>query len=580
MGKKGKISKRKLNKVPEGFRKASDVVDIQNNFLKAISGQTHTSNFKKEELGTIQEAIVNKEIERLRVLAKKFQNQEEVLFQKFSSKGITNYKKLNEKIQEWNESLGGNFLFENSFINKVVQIMKDEQNDDLEALVDQFINKKLDINVILEVMGIEKIEDGLVDVIFSGLKGGVAGKRKGTLTTGFKVDSNSSAGKGLSKLVAQGDYFHSSGITIYQKKTPNKKSNNSFSEFEIRFTTDVSGKTKSKIIKDFTDIINQQNDSKDKQVFSHRQESVEKISDLILARIPKVNSETRTLVEKVLKENLIEEQNYDLNKSTSVIKGTLGEIYWTCFFSYIGLKVKPTGLNLKDIYNRQVPTDLVFENIGFQVKQYSEFNNSVYFGLSYGALKKDGILEPEKVSLQNLFATKLQFGDGKANDMVGKFFFSKNYNLRNEKYDKKGEYTSIYNRFAPIEASIKTYVEANIDKLIGTNSDIQLADNSAFIEVDVGRPTIWFINDKLIPSSVIVEKIIENLKKSLTGESSVFISLEKFSLDTQSFHTKETWPEKAEPNLKNRMQSAKGEYLISVDLKAFFSKLQKELNFF
>ena len=168
MGKKGKISKRKLNTVPEGFRKASDVVDIQNNFLKAISGQTHTSNFKKEELGTIQEAIVNKEIERLRVLAKKFQNQEEVLFQKFSSKGITNYKKLNEKIQEWNESLGGNFLFENSFINKVVQIMKDEQNDDLEALVDQFINKKLDINVVLEVMGIEKIEDGLVDVIFSG----------------------------------------------------------------------------------------------------------------------------------------------------------------------------------------------------------------------------------------------------------------------------------------------------------------------------------------------------------------------------------------------------------------------------
>ena len=577
-----------LINAPEGFRRAKDVVNIQNNFLQIMSGQTHTG-MNKNEVNFLQEAIVNNEIERLIVIAKEFQRQERALFQKFSSKGITDYSMLNKKIEDWNKLIGGNFFFEDSFVQKIVKLMINEQQDDLSSIVQSFINKKLDLKLVLDIMGdgkedaLAKAEDYCVNIIYAGLKGG-SSSRKGTLTASFEVEKGSALEKKISSMMKGNQYFHSKGVTFYQKKE--KKKDKSLG-FEIHFTSDISGSVRGKFIESFSKFYNEEN--KESKIIAHRSETVDEISQLILSKIPEENTEIKLLVKNILKKELIEVQNYDLNRSTSVIRGSLAEIYWTCFFNFIGLKAKPVGLNLKDIKNRQVPIDLIIEDLGFQVKKYDTFNtSSVFFGLDYGEIKKNEAetlkLNPETVTLKKLFSTQLQL-DNEDMESIGRFFISKNYNkpTRDKKYqnEKFEEYKVLYGRFnaAKPEVTIESYVKAHIDKLISTNKDVEMPKDFGFININVGRPTIWLINNNIIPSSIIVEKIIENLKKSLHGENSVFISLKEFTLNLSSFKMNEVWPKKVDIDPAGKMASATGKYLIEVNLESFFNKLLKTLKF-
>jgi hypothetical protein len=43
----------------------------------------------------------------------------------------------------------------------------------------------------------------------------------------------------------------------------------------------------------------------------------------------------------------------------------LGEVYWTAFFEYLGLKATPVGFDVKDEHGWEIPTDILYESIGF-----------------------------------------------------------------------------------------------------------------------------------------------------------------------------------------------------------------------
>jgi hypothetical protein len=53
---------------------------------------------------------------------------------------------------------------------------------------------------------------------------------------------------------------------------------------------------------------------------------------------------------------------------------------------------------------------------------------------------------PNQIPFDKFFANTLELG-ASATEAIGKFYFSKNYNLRNEKIDTKGKYIPIEARF-------------------------------------------------------------------------------------------------------------------------------------
>jgi hypothetical protein len=56
-----------------------------------------------------------------------------------------------------------------------------------------------------------------------------------------------------------------------------------------------------------------------------------------------------------------------VENNTATIRGMLGEVYWTAFFEFLGLKHRamPVGFDVKDVHGWEIPTDLLYESFGF-----------------------------------------------------------------------------------------------------------------------------------------------------------------------------------------------------------------------
>jgi hypothetical protein len=75
---------------------------------------------------------------------------------------------------------------------------------------------------------------------------------------------------------------------------------------------------------------------------------------------------------------------------------------------------------------------------------------------------------PNQISFHQFFSNSMEMGPD-AGETFGKFYFSKSYNIRNEKKDPEGKFTPIENRFFSIEEGIYSYIKANQDKLLNIN---------------------------------------------------------------------------------------------------------------
>ena len=84
------------------------------------------------------------------------------------------------------------------------------------------------------------------------------------------------------------------------------------------------------------------------------------------ASYPKANS----AIDEAIQKFLVESQKINLENNTSVIRGALGEIYWTAFFEFIGVnsnssRALPVGFDVRDIHGWEIPIDILFKKIGF-----------------------------------------------------------------------------------------------------------------------------------------------------------------------------------------------------------------------
>jgi hypothetical protein len=80
---------------------------------------------------------------------------------------------------------------------------------------------------------------------------------------------------------------------------------------------------------------------------------------------------------------------------------------------------------------------------------------------------------PNHIPLGRFFSRTLELGDA-ASEKIGKFYFSKEYNIRDIEKDQAGKYIDVEKRFEPISKAILTFTEANAHKMLNMDKNIVL----------------------------------------------------------------------------------------------------------
>lgn len=279
---------------------------------------------------------------------------------------------------------------------------------------------------------------------------------------------------------------------------------------DIQFKGKLSSKTAnklSKIIQDFT--------GKEFKQLNIETKIRKKIVELIEKRIGNSSAPQRQILRE-LHQNFIKLQNFALNMNEKVIRGFLGEVYWTAFWKYIlNQELIPTGAmretSGRDV-GQQIPVDIIFEDLGFQVKN---FNLSAHPDVIYFPYNE------KTSSISNFITHDLELDEGYI-DSLERFLFSYGYNRSID-----SSFDMIESRFSFIlsefEKTMYEYTLARADKIIDVDKDFkfELINSSSLVN---NLNTIYIIGDRFVLASDIVMNIMEGLLDGygITVEISTF----------------------------------------------------------
>lgn len=528
------------------FNKMQEVVNIQNNVLAAISGQIHTKNV------SLTQIIKEKEIRELLELKNFFLRQEKSFYNKNK---INNYVDLYNKISIWNNSGISEIRRNPEIIKKIKEYLEENSDADFFGNINKFINEdvaRIILEDALETGGMfeeikQELNDIVVNSISTGMKG-VSQKRSGFFSIDITTNKTSSGEKSYKKLEK------TKGITI----TKNPKSGT----IKVRFTHDIPKGKRDEILTALERKIGSKREGTSKK---DRYTEVARIIRNYLTDL-KLNESVYNAFSNTLRVSLENSQEVKITRNTNVIYGALEELYIAAFADYFGFSHRLTGYDIKTLTSKEIPVDIIFLGAGAQIKSYYEKDGIVGFNQHF---KKD-LLEavPNSVSLYN-FLTGNNYLQLSNPEVFGSFYFSEIYNKYNSVI-AKGDltYKAVENRFDPIRQSIETYAKSSLDKLLNFNHDILLKDPDLITEelrdFDPGRPAFFFINGKPIPTSEMVDDIIEGLQ----GAGDISIKLKDFNINTSSFTANgKTWPDDInEPNIKDMLKGSKVQYRIEVNV--------------
>lgn len=228
-----------------------------------------------------------------------------------------------------------------------------------------------------------------------------------------------------------------------------------------------------------------------------------------------------------------------ITASKSGFMGAIGEAYWYGFFYYLASKgcqtaenyVQAVGTSLKSNAGQEVPIDIIFKNMGIQVKN-----------LSYATV------EPKRVRLtsqsnqkMNSFLSNPGLGNaGLASnevEILGKFFFTANYNKPNfekfsgpslDKYNNLYSYvkaaydekitflTSLLPRIISIDKNLQINMKDNIEEQIENEKD-------DLERIYANMPDLFIINDKLYYSVDLLEDLKKVIQKDYIDKNDVIM---------------------------------------------------------
>ena len=219
---------------------------------------------------------------------------------------------------------------------------------------------------------------------------------------------------------------------------------------------------------------------------------------------------------------------YAFNSNDSQIKGFLGEIYNNAFLYYMAdgipskkdtlSRITPTGtaLNTK---GQEVVIDTWLKGVGIQVKNYevNKINNNGFnVHDSYDA---------------NYFirdVLQLDTDTNSVGDILLNFFTSFDYNQRYEGLTQQQLESKAYKYFVATRAKMHSQME-NTNYLTQTfmpyvtkilKIDQRFAsEDSLFGDMDIYHNTFFNISGKYVPSSVVVQAIIDSIQKNSSSDS-------------------------------------------------------------
>lgn len=216
---------------------------------------------------------------------------------------------------------------------------------------------------------------------------------------------------------------------------------------------------------------------------------------------------------------------YNFCYNFQVFKGWLGEVYWNAGFSYLfqtlGITL-PSG-NIKNTHGQSLSVDIIFRNFGFQVKNWHT-NDMKNIGTHTSKYRR---------RFGNFLDSRAQLLSTYIGDIIADMFGAISYNKPTDKEEYQSDSFSEYQTNYDIAertlqesyTALEQIFQARLNKIISI-------DNGGLLEKPINNVqefynTFWLINETVIPSSLIISKLIEKLKH-ISEKSYVNFSLINF----------------------------------------------------
>ena len=571
---------------PPGYQTLQEVVNIQNNLLDAISGQIHSGSRSQEELAQVIAHVRDIEIQKLRELQRAYLAREAQMFADLRLEGSTPEQKLNNfktKVDAWNSSNANGLLKDNNaIVKKIAESIRPAGRLELETL----------LNAILDIK--EQSPDVLLNALF------------GDEINELGLTLSNEAVQELSKVVFGGNSSRQGtlGLDLYLKTPMNKaQSGKTFTlhttklmksvgvrvidngkRIRISFTGDMNNDGRNALAERLSQYIEQQSGGKSSvavDINSRLARARTIIMDGIRAMMPAgaVTTNVSAKVEEVVRNYVLSGRDIALSDNTAVVRGALGEIYWTAFFQYIGLPAIPVGFNYLTENKKQLPIDILVGNTGFQVKNYAIEENAegdllTYFNSYQRFDKEQGMVvrEPAKQPL-----TQILSAIGNSNvQTFGSFFFSRAYNKEQMLSPNHEKFTPVEARFPSITDTFMSYIELNAASLLGLNRKVtEVINKTGTTQVNAvaaSYPMIYFIKDKFVLASTMIENIINSMSGT-ADPNAIAIKVTNVAVHAEDMAKDGQWPYEPTKDYSSYLSSVEVSYYIEVNLSRLMAQM-------
>lgn len=479
------------------FGTAQEVQWIQNNTLAAF-------NKYNNELDEGYKEIKKMELERLQSL-KSYLDQ--TMLPKLKAIGITKEKlpMINSCIKRWNNSGADAFLNNGGKIWSIISNLSSKYSSEATNIILEAFNNSQ--SSILDKVAIDEIQNGqLTEEVAQIIKANL-------------------------DIVEENTKNHNISTIKKYIKIENKKGKLNFT-FSKNISTYYQSEISRMVLKNWEDLEVKNIDFSDSK----------KVIDVIFNQSGiKLSPPSSIYIKKELTERI---GAYGFNKDRMTQIGALGEIYWTAFFEYLfeatGVKanVVPQGTKkVEELGNVSSPIDLMINDIGIQIKNYSLSKD---VNLSTNSFSKESMTIYGYLNRANFNSEANTFSD---------FIHSWNYNIPVE--DATAEYYDIFNQFENIMLSLENPLEnmgrMRIDKLIKMDTIVQ-QNIEGTLPANQLVNSIYLVRDKIIFSSDIIQALIdmlqgENQKEIITFETNLQRNYE-IDIDGKA----NNWPKQFNPS--------------------------------
>lgn len=503
------------------FQNKAQVMSYLNNIKSAYSSETDLLETGK---------IFDTRISELETLRNVLLDLEQKFFQEIlgSSTGdpSIDIKILQNKVDEWNKS-GASNLVNGGITNIILKIQKLFNGINLEELVEAYKNELI-VSEIFKDMATDEGED-IIETV-----------RKYLNEVLRTIDDGKSAK--FSK-------------HTFSKKIKIEKKNE---KIQLSFSEDISEGYKKRMANIFNSV--SQKMGRGIQSFEDEGFDIKKDPKNFAIAITEILQEegiTGAPLNYLSTEIYTNLKAYALSKNFAVTKGFLGEVYWASFFNFLAngkARVIPTG-NIKNVLGQSIPIDLILRDFGFQVKMYNIKNGKINLGLKDGSTRLLGNFIVDRAEVSPSEALLLFFG-------------AYGYNQPIE--DASSEYVQLYGSFQEYFGIVDQIFQTHIDKIIGIDKGFkQRVNNEAervFKDEKNYYNSFFLINDKIVPSSNIVQGIIEGFRESEARAKF------KGNYSVKETDSNNLWPNKQPKNLVAAANMSQINYEIMINVEDILRK--------